>query len=484
MLFIRNLAAIGAVVMILCLPLDLFFQQIVNYERVFITVDMNATLPRATMYKSVGPLITGGSVGIGPDDAMENVINPHFYANGTMPALRSYCPTSNCTWEPFETLAVCSKCESMPDLLEYGCFDGPASWLADVFDYSGKTPFPNMTQCGWYLNMTDADSRVLMTGYVVDNETGLPGESLDTRFFPLIDAFTFEPYFGGSINFKDHLNAILDVLVVSSPGGRDDLLAQTRPVVSECLLTWCTQTLQSYASWGSISENITSVFNLTSTTFPISSTEDDYFYDHDINMIPPNQHSVTFQDQSIATTPRTFGLSNDTALQTIFAGQVIAPSVITTTAEGTAFKYKWWAPEGGAFRRSMQDNLWTSAASVTSRFEAIAKAMTIVVRNNPLSDGSQELIIGTSWNERTHVDIRWAWIILPLVLLALSLVLLIGTVIKSTREESVVGIWKTSVVAILFNGIDETVQRSVGPNCRMTEARAKAKEFTVKLVPE
>ena len=469
--------------MILCLPLDLFFQQIVNYERVFIAMDMNATLPRAINYRSIGNTIVNGIDSIGPDDAMEQVINPHFYANGTTTSLRSYCPTSNCTWEPFESLAVCSTCQPVENLLQFGCFDGPASWLSNVTNYVTNTTFPNMTQCGWYVNSTDPDSRTMMTGYVLDENTGLPGESLDTRFFPLIDVFSFEPYFGGSIHFKDHMNSLLDVLVVSTPGGREGVHARRPPVVSECMLTWCTQTLQSFASWGNIEENITAVYNTTTSEYPYDLAGEDIFYTSQTNMTPPNQHPVTYEDNTVAKHARTFGLSNSTALQTIFAMNVIAPSFITTTDEKTMYKYKIWLLEG-AYGRVMRENPWSSIANISSRFDQIARGMTTVIRNNPSSDGSQEVIIGTSWNERTHVAIRWAWITLPLVLLALSLVLLIGTVTKSTREESVVGIWKTSVVAILFNGIDESVQRSVSPNCRMTEARTKAREFMVKLVPE
>lgn len=219
--------------------------------------------------------------------------------------------------------------------------------------------------------------------------------------------------------------------------------------------------------------------------FVVDSESGQYFYLNNVSITPPQEHTVIYENGSTSEPGQSFQLSNSTGYQTKIAGETVAPLFITSKDGELTYKNKIWSNEAGRGppMRQIAQNPWSREETLAERFGNIAQAMTHVIRNAPSPDGTQELMLGTSWDQRTHVFIRWGWIILPLFLLLLSLLLLIGTVVKSTREESVVGIWKTSVIAILFNGIDDSVQNSVGPNCRMTEARTRAREFTVKLVP-
>jgi hypothetical protein len=486
---LRNLASIGAIVVILCLPLDLFFQQIIAYEQVFIVMPRNASLPRTTTYEASGALMVNGMEFFSQDDTMSSILSPFFYSDGVMPALRSYCPTSNCTWEPFETLSVCSSCTPLEDeFLHFDCITGPADWPSNALNFTGgPEAFPNVTQCGWFLNASDPATRVLMNGYIFDPQTNERGETLETRLFSLVDVFTLAPYYGGSVHYKDRFaDSILDAFIVAAPGGADAIRADRRPTAMECALTWCIQTLQSSASWGNMTENITAQHfrDTKDFAYPYFTDGNDFQYLNSINFTPPSQHPVTLEDYSTALEPKSFGLSNSTAWQIIMSGEIVVPAFYTRKGEDITYKNKIWAGPAGVPSRNMSENPWLGELDVASRFVQIAKAMTNMIRNQPSVDGSQEIILGTSWDERTHVVIRWVWICLPLFLLALSLILLIGTVMKSTKEESVVGIWKTSVIAILFNGVDDQVQNSVSSNCRMTEARMKARQLYVKLVPE
>jgi hypothetical protein len=79
------------------------------------------------------------------------------------------------------------------------------------------------------------------------------------------------------------------------------------------------------------------------------------------------------------------------------------------------------------------------------------------------------------------VKIRWIWVTLPLSLLVFSFIFLLATVIRSSRDEDTVGIWKTSALAVLFNGLGDDVQSNVGPHVRMGEARSKARDMKVHL---
>jgi hypothetical protein len=79
------------------------------------------------------------------------------------------------------------------------------------------------------------------------------------------------------------------------------------------------------------------------------------------------------------------------------------------------------------------------------------------------------------------IKIHWVWISLPIILLIFSLMFLIATAVKSTREEDQIGIFKTSALAILVNGLGEDVQKQFGGNSRMGITRSRAKDVKVQL---
>jgi hypothetical protein len=196
--------------------------------------------------------------------------------------------------------------------------------------------------------------------------------------------------------------------------------------------------------------------------------------------------------RSIPTEDLVMGVSNETVMAIIFALDDLAPSFFTTSntsmmlsGDGpeTFFKYRTLHP-AGANSMPVQINPWLPPFDIANRMDEIAQTVTNIIRNNPAEDGNLELVQGRSWNSKIFVEIRWAWIIMPMCLLAMGLGLLCVTVLRSSRESSLVGIWKNSAVAILFNGLDETTQKSVTPNCGLGEARAKAKDLMVNLVPD
>ncbi|KAF2430984.1 hypothetical protein EJ08DRAFT_588311 [Tothia fuscella] len=485
-----TLASIGAAIILLCLPLDLFFQQIIVYPNVWVEVASPATIPRAITYSVVAGQYTQNNQTLGNADViMSQVVQPFFYLNGTTPNLNVHCPTSNCTWDPFETLAVCSACDSrISQELEFGCVTGSGDWLTDVSDYYNKTSFPNITQCGYFLNLT-SDNPVLMTGYVVDPISSAIGDVLETRLFPLVDAITRERYYQGSYAFKDVVDPILDFLIVGTPGGLEAIHRNETPVAHECVLTWCTQTIHSSFLWGKLSQNVSATFlNDTKREFPFTFGEDaaDYIYNANISLTPPEQHLSPIPKSGGQPPNITFGVDNTTALQTIFLTDTIAPSFITIPSSAGGSQVKIDTVDAiGAHVRPLAKNLWLPPYGNTTHYvERIAETMTNTIRNSPAVDGSLVTVTGTAWDMRTHVKVRWAWVILPLVLLVFSLVFLIITVARSSREVETVGIWKTSAIAILFNGLDDDARKNVTPNCRMGEARTKARQLRVRLVPE
>ena len=483
----RTLASIGAAIVIFILPLELFFQQIVLYPSVWVPVNPPPPIARTTTYALPTQVVyVNGVKALTEDQYLYSLVSPFFYSNPSLPSVEFSCPTTNCSWEPFDTLAVCSSCsEDVTQLLNFGCYPSKADWFNNVTLSLDTSSYPNITACGYWLNAT-SDSRVLMTGYALDPSTGLPGEALEMRLFPLIDTFTRLPYYGGSINFQHTVNPLMDILIVGIPGLGGNVYANATPVAYECVLSWCTQRMSSSFYWGHVSENVTQRYeNTTDLGYPWLTKMDKnnipaYAYLHNITITPPDQPRSDNPDEDRAIT---FGTTSTNVLSTIFTLDLLAPSFLTIGNESNdpLFKYKTKThPES----RPMTVNPWMPPNNVSQHMANLATAMTRGIRNTQSSDGSFETINGTAWDQVLHVQIRWPWVSLPLVLLTAGLIFLLATVIRSSKESDEVGIWKTSALAILFNGLGEDVQRSVSPGCRMGEARARARELSVKLLPD
>jgi hypothetical protein len=79
----------------------------------------------------------------------------------------------------------------------------------------------------------------------------------------------------------------------------------------------------------------------------------------------------------------------------------------------------------------------------TAMSSNLAAFMTNALRTQ---DGSQS--VGTAWQSVTFIQVRWAWLILPAVLVFAAGVLLFMTMVQSKKYNTV--LWKTSLLAFLF----------------------------------
>lgn len=441
---------------------------------------MVATIPRALTYSPLdGIIFVNGTIRADSPRDITSASESVYLDNSTVPGLRMInCPTSNCTWEPFETLAVCSRCTEMSSVLEWTCATTPADWLSDGL---GQGPFPNVTTCGYWFNQ--GNQSLLMSGYVVNDEKKR-SQALAMRIFSLTDAdpLSRAPILGGSLHFQDIRNPILDFLVSGTPDGTQGVYANKTPILHECSLHWCVNTIEAVVEWGIHSENVTNSVQLESSpAWP-------WFTFNDTEGLSHNRFQTNF---SLNLPPRnntelkdnTFTVGNLTMVKSVLAMDEIAPSYNYAMNEDSDAQLRWL--NGGQFFYEVPVDLpypndmnpWLPPNDVSALVERWAGAMSVVIRTSP----GYQMVSGTAWRSQTLVKARWEWISLPLVILGASLVFLVATVIVSSNEESHVGIWKTSVIAVLANGLGDEVQRIFGPNCKMGEAKAKAKEIRCKL---
>lgn len=475
-----SLASVGAAIILLSLPLDLFFQQIIAYPSAFREDTFsNATVSRTLTYDP-DPAWTwrGNDWSISEDQQLTSWLYPYWQAKGVQPGTEFNCPTGNCTYDPFHTLAADFQCTDMPsDMLEFACIESSAVWKTTVAD--GWMEVPNITACGYFLNVPDGGMQ-LMSGYEV-LQNGSVGEILSLRFFPLSDLWTNQQYFGGSVNFKNVSNPITDFILVSTPDGFEGAQRNNTPVMQECEVHWVVKKLEA-----KVVNNVLFEENIETLQFENHwdspwNPDDSNWYQANFSMTIPDPHSFT-GDTS------TFGLGNITARKVWQSWGQIAPSTFVrpnnSAPYGDSFKISWLA-ESSPHLANMTDPVlpWTYPNNVTAHMADAVLAMNQMLRRNTFSVAKRhDVCVGNAFKNIVFVDVRWQWITLPAALLLFALVFLVATIYKSSKDREQIGVWKTSALAILFNGLGDDVQGFVGPgNKRQGYVRRKARDIKVQL---
>ena len=78
-----TLASVGAAIILLSLPLDLFFQQIISYPSQLVLDSSNATISRAIFYDAKPELIyINDTMKVPPDSQLDSFIYPYWQGKG------------------------------------------------------------------------------------------------------------------------------------------------------------------------------------------------------------------------------------------------------------------------------------------------------------------------------------------------------------------------------------------------------------------
>jgi hypothetical protein len=468
----------------LTVPLDLFFQQIVAYESVPVAqTAVPATLKRAITYSPANQVFwSDGGLGLLDDPLFFDLLNTYFTTATPIPL--EYvpdCPTGNCTWPVYDTLGVCSACTDASNLLTFGCKESPGDWLP-FQDPSTDMP-PNISTCGHYLNLPDnVVGPTLMSGYYI-NETKEIDVVLSTRSFNFMNILnqTFQIP-NGTVNYLDIQNPIVDFVISVTPDGTAGALRNATPTINECQLHWCVKTVQSVYLNGNLTETVLKEQQLK--------TNDWWNPAPDPATYLPN-FNLTLPDSSSPTGNTEFYIFNQSAQSSLQALQDFIPAIWSEnmTVDPMYSPYLDGITEKYSLRNlnflvGSEGNMFTNGKSASDLMAAVANTMSNGVRNTPTDPSNPNefaLVTGTAYAPVTLVKLRWAYATLPAALLLFSLIFLINVIFASARRLNEIGIWKTSALAVLFNGLGEQEASEIGPRIKMGNARQRAKQMEVML---
>ena len=480
----RSLASLGAIITILSIAIDPFFQQIVNYPLRSVAAEPNSTqrasLLRAVRYEEIGPF--DNEQNLAPEIPMQKAIyGSLFNGAGTMMAS---CPSGNCTWEVFTTLGVCNRCQNISHLIKESTVANPA-YDPHLRDASIKNTSEYHIPNGLY---------VTLPTYVDPLGDYYPA-LIASNGTALLTSISSSPWTIANISIMSHLTAY------------------------ECSLFWCLQSSNSTMTRGLLSETPLSNGSQTYDLYTGSSIQDTdrcTMYPQPISnapfgppttgqpiyvSAPPNSSlpdsCITHLYPASSSTAGSFLFSSSahTALQNfiapLFTGNLTWQGLDSFDPSSTVLQSM--IAYGNTNESIFSSNASiVSAASRASAGEIDLQDIPAIMNNLTSSmtmrmrlaaaDDPNSTILGTVYETQAVVQIHWAWLTLPAFLL-IGTTGFLGLVM---RESSQVGMpaWKSSATAVLFHGLDaEVLERMNGSSAeKLSEMEEVAKKIEAKLV--
>jgi hypothetical protein len=448
--------------------MDPFFQQLVDLPkrpselgRSAVPRMVDFTLQRNTFQNS-----TSNEDVIAPDRLMQDIVFSFMVNNGTDREVSAFCPSEDCSWKPFDTLALCSACTDVSDMLTLACLEESGDWRKNA---SVEVAGPKTFSCGYFANAT-SDNPILMSGYAVDTNStpAAPSEFLLMRNLNLHDPNVDKTYWGGSINYGNPGFPLVDFIQAASPDPAS-VLRGDKPVARECVLQWCTKRVLASYDAGQYSEQILSQsFDAGPAFDPLNFGDDLFFtYDKNISISPPDSNS-------------TFTIRNDTTLSTIFLFQDFFPAYLTAANDTATPLLRTRNILGQSPRHWLYaSNPFASMDGGNEYITKMAETVTTLIRTYP---GSSELFRGTGGME-TFISVRWGYFALPVVLVCLTLGLLVAVILENRRNTEI-GVWKSSILASMVHGLDDKARSTLQSTSRLSDVFKHAKMLNVKLRTE
>lgn len=368
--------------------------------------------------------------GMAEGSMMSAVLSP-IYANSAVSyAVTPDCETGNCSWpsqgSSYETLAICSACtEVTHELISNASGHYLPYGFSLVLNASETTETPLM-------NIT-----ALRTGTMYTSQDWLNDLPDDPN----------EVYYASSVYWNNSLGAVYAFSIIAHA---------ISPVAAECLFQFCVQSMVANSSNGVFQERV------------LSQRPVNYSSWFDTGLAPPAGSFGPSFDALMAL--------SDFLTQTL-SGWVYGPSQTpksTVVTPAVQQHPNWWSSsEMVAIYRSF---LLNPAASINELATMMGQSMTVNMRTRP---ENTVVVQGTAFQGLSVVRVDWAWISMPIALLALALLLLVLTVC-STRKHRLEG-WRNDALAVLLHGIDPDVRQRMGPLNKLKNMEEAAEETTLVL---
>lgn len=296
---------------------------------------------------------------------------------------------------------------------------------------------------------------MLMSGYSIDPNRGV----LLARHLNFHDPAKNDKFWDGSLAAKDVPTSLLDFAAVSSPDVQAVYRNET-PDAWACNLRFCVKEMSAKFSKGLYQENEVSRFtNNTMIPDPIEcDIEPDgsqqWWYKTNITINPPDSNDTYF-------------IQNETMFSAIYAIQAYVPnSIIQKQGEGPHVTFPLFSTKPGVLSESAYNDLWLQKGATPGIVENMATQLMNALRNDPRHGKS----VNGSGMYVTFIDVEWGFFSYPLIVLGGTMVLLVSTILQTTKKQ----VWKASDLTTLVHGLSDEAKEQLRNAGSMQEVRAVA----------
>ena len=444
---LRHISSLGAIITVLALAIDPFAQQVASYQLEEFASSQNSTLPVRFSFSDDLDANFRGAAYAGLFGSGQKTLNPH-------------CPSGNCTWAPYQTLALCSRCVDVASLIKQpqsGCDP-------DVDNSSCFSSLPN-------------GLIVKQSSLMVSNMSGtLPPMMLDKVGYAIV-------------NFS-----LLDL--TDNPW--------RSPWAAECSLYWCINTYTATLNNTKFTERLESSWYNATSTLPLADIPKEDYLDSSIgsgpsiielyNTTPPTGGAKSQPNLNLSVDEMDFD-SNEIVRREDFLvsstpkilnwlGPLLSGNVTAVDIPSTDVVDLLYSSYIGLYTSSSIDDFTPTVSVVQDTFDQLAQSLTTWIRTSKGNsfDLGMGQAVGVTWTSETIVKVRWAWLTLPCVLLAGTLVFLCFTIIGTRKQQ--MGIWKSSSLALLFRGLEERSAEGMEGLGHVVGMQERAGRTWVQLVDE
>lgn len=467
---IRRLVCVGALLSILAIGIDPTLQQTIVIRTRDIDAEQQATLPRAqsfleytysaedSRYTKAGSFVpTSAMAGAMYSGLLVDTSDSH--TGYAQQGVAVNCPTGNCTYPVFQSLAVCVKCDNITELVAKTC----NSSIFELPDPSGATL--ELVSCNY----------ALPNGLSI-NQTSQLNETAggpSSGIFRTTIAATAELEPAKPVNSTAAF-VTMNILRGKScaPMGKEVGLNMTI-LATQCSLSWCVGTYKSSVNRGRLEEEA------------LSFSTDDFEADPSNQMmgLTPTNPLGTTQPSSRFVVSRRSSDSLAAWLQEklTFSNSKADPDQPDISSNASSVS----SPDTRATGRLSETLTLFQKNDPEYIFTHLAKAMTTYIRSvdpmQQVTDGQSDSpwtvrnvqpVVGTSTALHVYIAVRWPWLIFTGAILVCTLVFFALVVMQSAKDGVVV--WKSSPLALLFHGLHlENKERCEPMNLAGMEQRAK-----------
>jgi hypothetical protein len=407
-----------------------------------------------------------------------------------------HCQSGNCTWTPFHSLAVCSRCSDVSHLMKSSSRrDYPMGW------YAPNSPWGSIAD-----GPQDLIQYYLPNGLSINNRAN--DAEFRTRAWPVVATAFSDLRPSTSLTFKQSTTLLFSTTVLRVPDSdfpAEGAWPQGDAAVeaTECGIYLCIKEYDSRVENGLLIENskvVSAVRNPKSFNVTIDGSVcggDCGYLDFRISTeVDALFSNTTFFPRTDLKIDLPRGVSSNNGLASVNVTQAgvdsLSSFILSLSDQGMyqnvsqniifneeqCFDDGSPIPCGGLrnisgmatgpgsnpgqeltatnFAPAIMQQLWGSP-NLTATFENLANSITNEMRNN--KTGQTGDFRGQVGIVRTVLRVRWQWIALPAFLLAVSTLFFTLTAFESSRTST--PLWKGSSLAVLYHGLEAKVRSAL-----------------------